>query len=464
MKKRIFLIGSALVVLSACTTSAGYKMPEIRMPEQWRFGGKEETTPLVKREIDWWKSFENEELNGLIEKALSHNTDLAVGIEQVAQARAMLKKTGAALWPSADLSAGATRRYDNPSSGKSTYSTSLSSGVGISYELDLFGKNRANIESAKESLNATGYNVEALSLVVTGDVVQNYFTLLNLRERLSIADKNLENAKETLRIIRARVREGSEADLELAQQESAVASDEASRVSIDESIKNTENALAVLLGEMPHALDIKGRSLKDIHVPAIALEQPSTLLESRPDIRAAEARLKAANADIAVARAAFYPSLSLGLNDSIVTTGFGDPTATAFSLASALTAPLFRGGELEGALESATAYEKELVQTYYKTVLEAFLEVEEALVALDAAQKREKFMAVSVQNAQRAYDISKARYDAGSIDFQTLLDTQASLLNVEDSFSQTKLDRLSASVDLFKAMGGGVDLLSAKAP
>jgi NodT family efflux transporter outer membrane factor (OMF) lipoprotein len=463
MKRTTLLyLGTALIALSACTTSVPYEKPEMSLPKQWSVNviKVQNDTPSQARATDWWKSFNNEELDIVITRALANNTGLAASIQKVAQARASLKKTGASLLPSADLSGGASRAHNNPSSGDSTYSSKLSTGVNVSYELDLFGSNRASVEGAAASLEATTYDLEALSLIVIGDVAESYFTLANLRERLDIADKNLKNSKEILRIIDARVREGSESDLELAQQKTSVASAEASRASIEEKIKNAENALAVLLGQIPQTLDIKQNSLKDVIIPDIALVQPSSLLESRPDIRAAEANLKGANADISVAKAAFYPSISLGLSDSLSASGFGDPTATILSLASSLTAPLFSGGELEGSLENATARQKELVQTYHQTVLTSFQEVEDALAAMDAAQKRETFFLTAMENAARAYDISKSRYEAGSIDFQTLLDTQTTLLSSEDSFSQVRLERLKACINLFKAMGGGVDLIS----
>jgi outer membrane protein TolC len=171
----------------------------------------------------------------------------------------------------------------------------LSAGIGASYELDLFGANHAGIAAAEAGYQGSLYDQEALKLSLMGDVASGYFTLVNLRERLKIADNNLDNARDVLRIIQARVREGAESDLELTQQKSAVASSEASRAALAEQIENAENALAVLLGRPPQSLSLERQTLDGLAVPDIAPGQPSELLERRPDLLSAEADLSAGN-------------------------------------------------------------------------------------------------------------------------------------------------------------------------
>lgn len=440
------------ILLSGCAIMPDYHRPVIDTPGQWR---AESASPATIVAHDWWKSFGSEELNALMDQALVNNNDLRAGIQRVEQSRASLKITGASLLPSVDGSAGASKSRTNPGEGKTTTDTNLNAGLNIAYELDLFGKNRANTDSARAAVSATEYDEDALALVVMGDVAQGYFTVVNLRERLAVADQNLENARETLRIVKARVREGMESDIELAQQEIAVASNEASRVSLAEQMTNAENALAVLLGKAPQKLTVQETSLTSLTIPEIVPQQPSSLLERRPDIRAAEQNLIAANANIGAARAAYFPTISLGLGTSLSLPGVGDPATTVLSLASSLAAPLFQGGRLEGGVEQTTARQKELVESYKKTVLTSFQEVEDALAAVRAAQEREVSLLKASENAQRAYDLSKKRYDAGSIDFRTLLDTQNTQLSANDNYTQAKLARLNAAVSLYKALGGG---------
>jgi len=163
----------------------------------------------------------------------------------------------------------------------------------------------------------------------------------------------------------------------------------------------------------------------------------------------------AAGADIGAARAAFYPSISLGLGNSLSLAGFGDPTSTVMSLASSLSAPIFQGGRLEGGVEQATARQLQLMENYRGAVLSAYQDVEDALAAVKSAQSREISLQTAMEQSQKAYNLSKDRYDAGAIDFQTLLDTQNAQRNAEDNYTQAKLARLSAAISLFKALGGG---------
>ena len=440
------------VFLAGCSLTPDYHRPTVSSPQQWSI---DSTSPSTAIAYEWWESFESDELNGLMQHALANNNDILAGLQRIEQSRASARIAGASLLPTAGGTAGASRSRTDPAQGSTRTETNLNAGLNISYELDLFGRNAAGVDASRSRLAASQFDQDALALVVMGDVASRYFSLVNLRERLVVADENLANAREILRIVQARVREGMESDIELAQQESAVASSMAARASLVEQTANADNALAVLLGQAPQTLAVDGLSLSDLSVPAIVPEQPSNLLQRRPDIRSAEQSLIAANADIGAARAAFFPSVTLGLGGSVSLPAFGDPATTALSLASSLTAPIFQGGRLEGGVEQASARQKELVEQYKKAVLVSFQEVEDALAAVKAAEEREAALLASSQNAQRSYDLTKKRYDAGSIDFRALLDAQTALLSARDTYTQAKLARLNAAVSLYKALGGG---------
>ncbi len=451
--RSMITISLSAFLLTSCAMVPDYQRPVVEVPAAW--SKQTQTKNNVSAATQWWASFESEELNTLMTSALANNTDILGGIQRIEQARAVLKIAGATLLPSASGSAGASRSRTNPSSGKTTSATSLNAGLDVSYELDLFGANRADIMAAEAGLDNSIYTQGALSLTLMGDVATGYFTLVNLRERLDIADTNLDISREVLRIIQARVDQGSESELELAQQISAVATSEATRASLAEQIQNAENALAVLLAKPPQSITINGQNLASINVPAIATGQPSELLERRPDLLASEASLIAANADIGAARAAFFPSISLGLGNSLSMAGFGDPSSTVLSLASSISAPIFQGGRLQGGLDQASARQLELVQDYRGNILTAFQEVDDAMAAVTTAQLRETALQTAMQQSQKAYKLSKNRYDAGAIDFQTLLDTQKAQLSAEDSYAQARLARLTAAVNLYRALGGG---------
>ena len=448
MNRTIILALLTTTFLAGCSMTPDYTRPDVSAPSTFSAGSVQATQ--INR--DWWKNFNSSGLNDLMTQALAQNNDIQAGVHRVEQARANLKIAGASLLPTVGGSAGAGRTFNNnPDSAR----TNLSAGLDVNYELDIFGGNRANVNAARANLAGTEYGQDALNLVVMGDVARGYFTLLNLRERLRIADENLGNAREVLRIIQARFDAGAASALDLSQQKASVANNEAARASIEEAVTNAENALAVLAGQAPTTLNVGGNSLAGLTIPSIAPGQPSELLQRRPDLRAAEADLVAANANIGAARAALYPSVNLGTGWSAAAAGFGNPATTAMALAASLAVPIFQGGRLEGGVENATARQKELAEVYRKTVLVSFQETEDALAAVKASEKREQSFAQALAEARKAYELSRQQYDAGAIDFQTLLDTQNGLLNAQDGYAQTRLERLSAAIDLYKALGGG---------
>jgi NodT family efflux transporter outer membrane factor (OMF) lipoprotein len=211
----------------------------------------------------------------------------------------------------------------------------------------------------------------------------------------------------------------------------------------------------VLLGKPPRTIEIKAGKLDSLNVPVVAAGQPSDLLQRRPDIRAAEADLAAANANIGIARAAFFPSINLGTGVSIAASPISGGASTAASLAGSLAAPIFEGGRLEANLEATRARRTELVEDYRKTVLTGFREVEDALAAVKGAEARRKALETALKEARTSYRLSRQQYDAGAVDFQTLLDSQRSLFSAQDSYAQSRLAMLLAAVDLYKALGGG---------
>jgi NodT family efflux transporter outer membrane factor (OMF) lipoprotein len=276
-------------------------------------------------------------------------------------------------------------------------------------------------------------------------------SLLLARERLRIARETIGNFEEVLRIAQARFEAGAATTLDISQQRSALATARAASAEFLEQVRNAENALAVLVGDAAGTLKVNGSGLSALRVPRIGTGQPAALLYRRPDVRRAEADLIAANADIGVARAALFPSLGLDLDAAIA----NNPVTTTISLGSSLLAPIFQGGRLRAGVRLSEARKAELVEVYRKTVLVALQEVEDALAAVRAAQQRIAALGTALEEARNAYRLSRIQYEAGAIDFQTLLDAQRTLFNAEEDLAFARFDRLVAAVELVRALGGG---------
>jgi len=434
------------LALSACSLAPNYQRPQMTVPTGWSsvagvgVDAQPSTTPF-------WQELGNADLDRLIEIALAQNLDLEAALHRIEQARGQAKVAASPLYPTVSASGSASRTFQDQ---KDT--NSVRGGGSISYEVDLWGKNRNAAKSADYNVDATQFDREALRLVVTADVTDFYAQILSLNDRIRIAEFNLKNAEEILRIIEARYNAGGVSGLEVSQQRVAVNGFRATLAALTEQRATSANALAILLGRPPQNLSAPTAQLASLKMPQVNLTPPSTLLTARPDIQSAEAGLRGANADIGVARAAFFPSLTLSA-DTVIAAGFGNPAAAASSLASSLLAPIFTGGRLTGNLQSVTARQKELAAQYQKTVLVAFQEVEDALAALKSNNEQAALSVESVKESQNAYDIAKARFDAGAIDYLTLLETQRSLYQAQDSQIAINQGRCVAYVQLRKALG-----------
>ena len=449
MAKQYFKITTAVALalaLPACSLAPNYQRPDMEIPAGWSSVAQVGVTsqPIT---TPFWRELGSADLDRLVEMALAQNLDLEAALHRIEQARAQAKVAAAPLFPAINASGSASRTYQDP---KDT--NAARGGGSVSYEVDLWSKNRNAARSADYRTDASRFDREALRLVVTADVTNFYTQLLSLHDRIGIAEFNLKSAEEILRIVEARFSQGAVSGLEVSQQRVAVNGFRTAMATLIEQRTTAGNALAILLGRAPQNFSVPNLELASVTMPPVNLTPPATLLTARPDIQSAEAGLRGANADIGAARAAFFPSMTLGL-DSALAAGFGGPASAATSIASNLLAPIFTGGRLTGNLENVTARQKELAAQYQKTVLTSFKEVEDALAALKSANDRAVIARDSVVESQKAYDIAKARFDAGAIDYLNLLDAQRSLFQAQDSESAIRQDRLQSFVQLRKALG-----------
>ena len=327
-----------------------------------------------------------------------------------------------------------------------------------SYTLDLFGRNRATLLAADETAIAIRFDKEVVALTTLAAVANAYFQVLDAQDRLRIAHENVKASSDILKLIQQRDTAGTASQLEVSQQESLVATERASIPPLEITLRQNIIALAVLVGRTPEHFLAKGGSAFRIGLPRVAPGLPSQLLFQRPDIREAEANLKSANFSVEAARAAFFPTISLtgetGFESLALSSLFG-PGAWFYTLAANATQPIFHGGMLTGQLELAQGKQLELLQTYRKTVLTAFSDVEQALIAVQQQAIHERLQNEVVRTSRQAFNVSKQRLDQGTLDMVTLTQTQETLFQAQDVLAQVRLSRLQAAVSLYQALGGG---------
>jgi multidrug efflux system outer membrane protein len=441
MKKTILFCTTML--LSACSLAPDTVVPGERVPAQWN------AATSVQQGSAAWSDFGSAELNDLITRALAHNTDLAAAKARIDQARAATRIAGSGLYPQVEASgsAGRTRRE---SIGRNDTSQAQ---LNIAYELDLWRKNSNMLDSALWDLRATQYDRDALTLTVSSEVARLYIGVLAYDARLAVAGKNLANIRDILRITELRYKEGAISGLELAQQRTTVANTEAAIHGLQNERALFFNQLAQLTGVAPVVLAITAQPpMQQLTLGPVPLNDPWALLTRRPDIAAAEARLRAANLDIGVARAQALPSLSLALNAGVT----GNPSGSVVGLAASFFAPIFRGGALQGEIDRTKAVRNEVVANYEGALLNSFREVEDALSTFDAATKRVQDFKLAAEAAGKAATISAVQFKEGSIDYPSLILTQNAQLQADDAYLSAVQARLAAQVDLIRALGGPV--------
>jgi NodT family efflux transporter outer membrane factor (OMF) lipoprotein len=327
-----------------------------------------------------------------------------------------------------------------------------------SYEIDFWGKNRAATEAAEQLAYASRFDIGTVTLTTQASVANTYFALLGAQERLALQQQNLEIARRVLRVIRDRVAVGTGTGLELAQQETVAAQQEALIPPLVQEVETNRNSLGTLVARPPQEITVEGGVFNRLLVPPVTPGLPAEVLARRPDVLNAEATLAAANANIVVARAQLLPAVTLtgsGGWTSLALETLTRPESLVFSLAAGIVQPIFRGGALRGEVQLREAEAEELLSIYRFAILNALVDTENALVALRQTTEQEALQANAVRMAERAYAISEAQLRAGTIDLVTLLNTQQTLFSARNTLAQARQARLQAAVGLFRALGGG---------
>ena len=409
---------------------------------------------------DWLATFQSPELLQLIGSARTNNHDLAAAAARVRQADEHARAAGAALLPSIGLDANITHFRGQVGSTHAS-ETDSSAGLTASYELDFWGSNRRARDSAALTARARRADRDALELVTDASIAQMYFLVLSLRERAASATSDVNAAQRMLDAITARFSAGAIGPQEVAAQRAVVATAEIAARELEQQEHEALVALALLVGTPPERFDVEARSLDAISTPTLAPATPAELIVHRPDIAAAEYELSAAHADLLVARAAFFPTITLSTSGAIQNPGFNAAvttiagTGSSITFAAALVQAIFDGGQRKAVRNEAQAREDELLATYQSTVQAALGDVETALSAIHALELQQLPLRDAVVQSQAAFEGAEIRFRRGSGDILAVLDAQRTLIAAHDRELVSRLARLNAVVSLAKALGGG---------
>ena len=454
--------GAALAAMlaasvAACDLGPDYKAPQTAIPAAWdnTLAGAPASWPSP----DWWTGFGSPQLNALISQARAGNTDLAAATYRLRAAQAEAEIAGAPLYPSVEFAPVTGPERELNLTGQERHHVLYQAFAKVSYEIDFWGKNRAALQSAEATANSTRFARDVVWITTSTGVVNLYLQQLALQDRMRVAQDNLGRAQHILDGVVMQERQGIVPHLAVVQQQAVVAGVATVLPPLQQQLVAAQVALAILVGRLPEELHLPPGSLRDIRQPQLAAGVPAELLARRPDVHQAEATLVAANADIRVARASFFPSFGLNLSagPTSLTLARGTvPILGAYSLLASVTQPIFEGGALQGKLDQTKArYQELLLGSYRSAVLSAFGDVETALASVKAAQQEQEAQQRSATLAQQSSGLASRSLQGGVGTILNLLTAETADYSAQDALVQAQLGSLQAVVGLIKALGGG---------
>lgn len=467
--RRVAGIGLTLVLASASAIAGGpkYKKPEVvlppnwKAPAPWRDAAPQDTLPRGS----WWTVFGDEELNRYEEQALKANQTLQSAVARLSEARASARVTRSGLYPELDVNPSA-QRYRVSGNRALLSSVSPASPITqnvfaipftLNYEVDLFGAVRNNLAAANANLQAQAANLENVRLMVTSELAADYFQLREIDSEIDVLKKAIEYQQKGLDLVNNRHEGGVASGLDVAQQETVLDSTTTQLHLLTQQRAQYEHAIAVLQGLSASQFTAPVKLLT-AKAPVVPLTLPSDLLERRPDIAQAERQVASTFAQIGVARAAFYPSIGLGISGGVQSTKIGallDGPSAIWSIAASALEPLFTGGRNRARLDFAKANYDDSVANYRETVLVSFQQVEDALSGLGALQNASESQQRAVADADRALNLATVRYTGGLVTYLDVITAQETLLNNQRLAAQLLGQQMVTSVYLVKALGGG---------
>ncbi|KAF2990681.1 efflux transporter outer membrane subunit [Methylocystis sp. MJC1] len=481
-KRRAAFGAAAALCLSSCDLE--WEKPDLATPPPETFReAKSASAKPIARGPDFAARFGSKELTALVEQAVGDNLDIAAAVARIQQADAQARVSSAALWPNVAMqdiarrtrTPGTTTNIGSASTGLSpatSTSTTTSSSTGFSareynffqlgltasYEIDFWGKNEDASYASRLLANASRFNRDTVEISTIAAVLNAYFQVLTAQDRLNIAHNNVAIAERVYRAIQARFEVGVASVLDTAQQETVVAQQRASIPPLEQTLRQTRNQLAVLVGQTPESLSVKGGSLTKLAYPKVAPGLPSEMLLRRPDVANAEAQLASQEFSVLQARAMFFPSITLTGQYGVQTALLHNllrPEAIGWQIASNLAQPIFDGYNLQGNYEQQKGRYAELGALYKKQILTALSDTENALIASKETAQAVRLQGLAVAAARRALTAAEMRLQEGTIDIVTLSTTQNTLFLAQDQLALARLSYFQSATSLYQALGGG---------
>lgn len=463
-QRYLIILLSTTVMLSGCmTVGPDYSPPEMETPTAWQ-----EDVPGVpsdkqsEEEIlsKWWTTFNDPVLSNLMGQAVEGNLSLKQALNSVRQARIQRGITDADRFPSVNSSGSAGRTYSEDMSGDFTGANSFRLGLDASWELDLFGSVKRSIEAADANLEATEESYRDALVSLLAEVALNYIEVRSYQAQLLVAESNLESQEETYDITRWRYQAGLTTELDVENASKNLEQTRAQIPSLQSSLEQAKNRIAVLLGSQPGAVDSELEEYKPVPVAPdeIALGIPADLLRRRPDLRKAERELAAQTAKIGVAEAERYPKISLSGNIGLSALSLGDLLDTeslSTGVSSGISWPVYDAGRIMKNIEIQYAAREQKLIAYKAAILTALEDVENAMTSYTHDLARRESLVKASEAAEQAAETSRAQYSSGLIDFQSVLEAESTLLTFQNNVVQSDAQIIKDLVALYKALGGG---------
>ncbi|RJF93849.1 efflux transporter outer membrane subunit [Sphingomonas cavernae] len=450
-----------ICAVAGCTQGPDYQRPTVAVPAAYR---SDDTIPSSSASdtSTWWHAFGDEVLDSLVRECIANNRDLRIATARVDEFTAILAGTRSQGFPQVGYGVSASRQRASERgsvsfpTGVDPVSSSYSTVLSASWEIDLWGRIRRETEAARANLLSTEEARRGVVLTLVASVVAGYVTLLDLDSRLQIAEATVAGRKQSVSIFQMRLEGGWVSDFEMSQVLAEYESAVAAIPELEKSIAQQEHALSTLLGRNPGPI-ARGQDLRALQAPVVPVGLPAELLTRRPDILQAEQQLVASNALIGAARALYFPRISLtglgGFASAALESLFAGPART-WSFAGDVAGPLFTGGGVTAVTHQAEARREQALAAYELTVQNAFREVEDSLTAVRSSRKTEASIARRVETLRRGVALAHERYDNGYSDYLDVLDTERSLFSAELSLAAARGDSYRALVNLYRVLGG----------
>jgi len=461
--KNIFAIALVFSAFTGCTVGPRYKRPAVDVPAAHRGieqenAGKDDTASLADQ--NWWELFQDQQLQQLVHTALEQNYDVRIAAARILEAQAQLGITRSNQFP--QLNAGAAAVTQRVAAGAVVPAATNGSATQLSvsgvWELDFWGKFRKATEAARANLLASEWAKQQVISTLVSNVATAYFQLRELDLELEISQQTLTSRRDSLKLTQLLADHGATSLLDVRQAEQLVYTAAEQVPDLERRIQQQENLISTLLGKNPEAVARGLKLTEQPHLPQVPAGLPSSLLERRPDIRQAEEQLVAFNAQIGVAKAAYFPQIALtgtaGYQSPALTSLFNGP-AGFFSLGGSLTQPLFAGGRIRSGVRLAEAQEEEAVLTYRKTIQQAFQDVADSLIAYQKDQEFRQQQQLLTTAAEDAAHLSDVRYKGGATSYLEVLTNQTNYFSAQLNLAQAQLNELNALVQLYRSLGGG---------